>query len=363
MKKILAIMLVMMMALSMTGCSSLFSDKSVVKFEEVYTHEDPKGLKYDERLVLINKDFGPVLEEVINSMAYPDMIKYDEQGNMVGMYDYDPETGLSAGWIDLSSGEYIAEETDLGMPDESLMVSFAGNVTLGGVVYGNQGKAVSAYLYAFLSSGEDQDAVKEAMESCYGLAMAAQSDKVLVCVQDEAGVESYFDELEMMYGETQSDRSASAYADNLKLDLGLRTYGVNPFKPTSEVKDPENVQFDAKQVLTSNGAYSFSDASFEKDMKVRTDVVYGYEGKAVTHDIYYEYNTKAAADKLMDNPNGNFFGTPERISDTVIKDSLDEQALRDLVASYIGYNVMKADTYDEYVANVEESYYLMRYEG
>lgn len=363
MKKVFVMLLVMMMALSMTGCSSLFSDKSVVKFEEIYTHEDPKGLKYDERQVLINKNFGGALEDMVNTMAYPDTMKYDEQGNMVGMYDYDPETGLAAGWMDLTTGEFVAEEVDLGKPDESMMVSLAGDVILSGVIYGNQGKAVSAYLYALLTTDEDKDVVMDTLANYYGLTMTEKSDKVLCCVQDEAAIEGRFEELAAMYGEVQTDKSATAYAENLKMELGLRNYGVNPFKPTSEAKDPTDIQFDTKQVLTSNGAYSFADASFEKDMKVRTDVIYGYEGKAVAHYIYYEYNTKAAADNLMEHAAGNFYDMPERISDTVIVDRTEGQAMRDLIATYIGYNVMKEDTFEAYVTNVEDSYYLMPYEG
>lgn len=361
MKKFLAVVLIIMMMLTMTGCSSLFSDTSIVKFEDMYTHKDPQGVSYTERLALINKNFGPTLEEMVDTMAYPDTMKYDEDGNVVGLYIYDPESGMASGWMDLTTGEVVEEEVELGKPDETLMLNLAGTVTLGSVIYGKDDQTVYAYLYAFLSDAADQQHVKESMENVYGLTMEAEGDKVLVSKRDAAAVDEVFQMMESMYGEAQTDRSASAYANNLKLEMGLRTYGVNPFKPTSEAKDPEGLQYDTKQVLTSNGTYSFMDESLEKDMKVRTDVIYGYQGKAVAHYIYYEYNTKAAVDKLLENVEGNFYAEPERLSDTVVLDKQEGQALTDIIAQYIGYNVMEDDSFDSYVANVEDSYFMMPY--
>ncbi len=361
MKKVLAMVLVLALALCMTGCSSLFSDNSIVKFEELYTHKDPAGLAYDSRQVLINKNFGTQLAEMVSAMAYPDTMKYDEQGNMVGMYEYDETTGMASGWYDLATGEFVAEETELGKPDESMMLNLAGTVTLGAVIYGKEDKCVAAYLYAFLADKADKDAVLANMPMYYGLNLEAESDTVLVCKMDEAAVDAKFDEYAALYGQPVTDRSANALVDTLKLELGLRNYGVNPFKPTSAAKDPEGLEFDTKQVLTSNGTYSFVDQSLEKDMKVRTDVIYGFQGKAVAHYTYYEYNTKEAADKLMANAEGNMFTTPQRLSDTVVMDYQDSKALEETIALYIGYNVMSDDSYESYVTNVEESFFMMRY--
>lgn len=361
MKKFLAVVMVVAMALCMTGCSSLFSDNSIVKFEEMYTHKDPQGLAYTERQALINKNFGGLLADMVSAMAYPDTMKYDDQGNMVGMYEYDEATGMASGWYDLATGEFVAEETELGKPDESLMLNLAGTVTLGAVVYGKDDKCVSAYLYAFLSDAADKEAVLANMPLYCGVTLEAESDKVLVCKMDEAAVNAKFDEYAALYGQPVTDRSAAAYVNNLKIELGLRTYGVNPFKPTSAMKDPEGLQFDTKQVLTSNGTYSFVDESLEKDMKVRTDVIYGYQGKAVAHYTYYEYNTKDAADKLVANADGVMYTTPERLSDTVVMDYQDTKALEETIALYIGYNVMSDDSYESYVTNVEESFFMMRY--
>lgn len=363
MKKVFAVMMVLAMALCMIGCSSLFSDNSIVKFDEVYTHKDPQGLSYTERMALMNKNFGSQLVEMVNAMAYPDTMKYDGQGNMVGMYEYDENTGMASGWYDLSTGAFVAEEIELGKPDESLMLKLNGTVTLCAVVYGKDDKCVGAYVYTFLSDKADKDAVLTNMSMFYGMNLEAESDTMLACKMDEAAVNDKFEEYASLYGEPMTDRSAAAYADTLKIELGLRNYGVNPFKPTTAMKDPEGLQYDTKQVLTSNGTYSFVDESLEKDMKVRTDVIYGYQGKAVAHYTYYEYNTKEAADKLVANATGNMFSTPERVSDTVVMDFQDSKALEENIALYIGYNVMTDDSYDSYVTNVEDSYFLMRYEN
>lgn len=362
MKKVLALLLTLVMTLSLTACS-LFSDTSIVKFEAFYTHKDPTGLTYTERTALINKSFAATLMETVNAMAYPDTMKYDDEGNIIGMYDYDAETGKASGWMELATGEYIAEEADLGLPDERLMIRLAGDVVLGGVVYGNGSKTVCAYVYAFLTDAADADAVSNSLADVYGLEMTAEKDTVLVCRQDEVAVEAKFAEYEALYGMALSAHDAAAYADMLQLELGLRFYGVNPFKPTGEVKDPTDIQYDTKQVLTSNGAYSFVEESLEKGMSVRTDVIYGYQGKAVAHYIYYEYSAKENADKLMENSSGNFFSTPERLSDTVVMDHLTGQELQDTIAAYIGYQVMEDDSFDSYVTNVEESYFMMRYDN
>lgn len=360
MKKFFAIILAATLLFCAAGCS-LFSDDSTVQFEELYTHKDPDGLKYDERKVLINKDFGTLAEEIVSSAAYPDTFVYGDDGIPVGSYDYDPATGLATGWIEYATGEFHEDAQDLGMPDEDLMITFSGNITLGAVIYGNEGTTVASYLYAFLSDTSDKDAVVTVLSENYGFEMTSESDTVLCCAQVEASVSAQFEFWQEQYGQIQSDRSASGYAENLKMELGLKNYGVNPYKPCSEAKDPEDVEFDEKRVLTSSGAYSFVDESFEKDMVGRTDVVYGLEGKAVAHVIYYEYKTKDAADKLMAST-GNSFGTLERVSDTIVKDGVKGQELKDIINSYIGYSVLTDDSFEGYATNVEDSYLMMVYE-
>lgn len=361
MKKIFAIILAAAMLMSLAACN-LFADDAVVQFEDLYTHNDPKDLTYDEREVLINKDFGASLEETVNAMAYPDTMKYDDAGNIVGIYDYDPETGLASGYMDVATGEFVEEAADLGKPDETLMIHLKGDVVLGAVVYGNENKAVAAYLYALLTDGADKQIVKEHLESYYGVATDEESEKVLVCKQDEAAIDARFQLWEDTYGQPQSDKSAAGYAENLKLELGLKNYGVNPYKPCDGIVDPEDIEFDEKVILTSSGAYSFADASLETDLVVRTDVVYAKEGKVVAHYTYYEYKDKAGADKLMDVAKDNFNGPANRISDTVVQDQLVGSSLQELINAYIGYSILEDDSLQAYVKNLEGTYFAMIYE-
>ena len=154
---VLALALVLVLPLG--GCS-LFSSDSVLKLGD-YSYSDPKGLKYDNRVVLCNDDFGESLEESYNALSYPDTLVYDEEGNIIGMYDYDPETGLASAWTDLSSGTYTVyeagEEVDLGKPDESMMIDLDGDVTMYCVVYDKDSVANDAWMYLMLEEGEDKD--------------------------------------------------------------------------------------------------------------------------------------------------------------------------------------------------------------
>ena len=109
------------MILGLAGCG-LFSSDNVVKLGD-YTHEDPKDLKYDQRIVLKGNNFGTILESMASAAAYPDTTVYDEAGNPVGVYDYDETTGLAKGWMNMADGSFTAfeegEEVDLGKPDFS----------------------------------------------------------------------------------------------------------------------------------------------------------------------------------------------------------------------------------------------------
>ena len=94
MKKVISTVLTLALLLSLAGCG-LFSDHSIVKLGEDYTHKDPKNLSYDQRVVLRGENFQDNLEEMVNSAAYPDTMVYDDDGNIIGMYTYDAETGLA----------------------------------------------------------------------------------------------------------------------------------------------------------------------------------------------------------------------------------------------------------------------------
>ena len=94
MKKFFSAILTLALLASLAGCS-LFADDSSVKLGDSYTHKDPKDLRYDTRIVLQAAHFNVHLEDFMNAAAYPDTRMYDDSGNMIGIYDYNEETGRS----------------------------------------------------------------------------------------------------------------------------------------------------------------------------------------------------------------------------------------------------------------------------
>ncbi len=358
-KKVISVALTLAVLLSLAGCG-LFSDNSVVKLGEDYTHKDPKNLSYDQRVVLRGEEFQDTLEEIANSAAYPDTMMYDDDGNVIGMYDYDEETGLASGWTDLSDGTYTefpaGEEVDLGKPDASQMIEIPGTVTLYFVVYGNKGSAEAAYGYAMLSDASAKEQVEELMEAYYGLTFSEESDTVLTTQQDQAAIDAAFADMES-YGMTIDTKDAEAYADILKQTYGVRTYGgVNPYQPYADHKDPEDLDYDQKVVLTGNGAAAVQE-QYADDVSSLTTFVYGKNGEVVADYTYIECPSKEAADELESDMTNMI-----RVSDTVLEQVLTGSELTNTVNAYIGYNVLKDNSVDEYVRMIEETYFSEIYE-
>ncbi len=353
MKKICSLALVLALLLSAAGCG-LFSSASSVKLGN-YTHNDPKDLTYDQRIVLKNTDFGSYLEENLNVAAYPDTMVYDEEGNMIGLYDYDEETGLAAGWLSMADGSYTAfekgEEVDLGKPDPSLMVSIPGDVSLYWVVYGSKDAAKAAYLYLFLTDASAKQTVADAMEEFYGLILKEESDTVLTFVQDQDLIDTEFTLWES-YGTPVEVKDAAAYATILKQNYSVREdSGSNPYKPYEGHSDPTDIDFDEKVVLTGSGEAAV-DEQYAKDITCMTDILYGKDGDMVAHYTYFECPSKEAADDLA-----TYFTEASRISDTVLQFSYTGQELQDMLSVYMGYNVLKDASVKEYIRMIEETYY------
>lgn len=356
MKKLVFLLLALVLLVSLVGCG-LFSDNSVVKLGESYTHTDPKGLKYDERIVLKQTDVAGDLEEYANAALYPDTIVYDDAGEIVGMYDYDEETGLAGGWTDFSTGEYIAfeegQEVDLGKVDPSQLLTVPGEVTAYFVVYGNEGEAECAYLYLLLTDASAAEIVKPYAEELYGTALTAESDTVLKGVQDKAYIDAQFADAES-YGETFESKNGAAYAELLKQYYRVREDGgVSPYKPYADHADPEGLDFDERVVLAGSGKASVEE-KFEKDVSAQTDYVYGKGGEAVACYSYIECPSKEAADELIDN---DCFPTAERVSDTVLRIVSEGDEFQALLSTYIGYNVLKDRSVSEYVRMIEETFF------
>ena len=357
MKKCLSLALVLALVMSFAGCS-LFNNSAAVKFDDTHTHSDPKGLTYDERLVLKNDKFGENLQEAVNSAAYPDNVVYDEKGNMIGMYDYDPETGLAAGWTKMDDGSYTAfekgKEKNLGKPDASKMIEIPGTVTMGCVVYGNKQSAVSAYIYLFLSDASAKKLVTDNMKSVFDLTLTEDSDTVLKCVQDADAIAQQFTQMEQQ-GETIKTKDAATYADILQQTYGVKKYtGENPYKPYAGHKDPTDIEFDQRVVLTGDGQAAVQE-EYSGDISSMTDYLYGLKGDMVAQYSYYETPSKESADKLME---AKAFGNNMvRESDTVIKVVNTGKDLQDLLNTYKGYSVIKDNSVKEYTRMIEETFF------
>ncbi len=357
MKKVISIAIALVMVMSFAGCS-LFSDSTLVKFDDTHTHHDPADLTYDSRIVLKNDSFGDLVEDYVNSAAYPDQMIFDEEGNMIGMYDYDAETGLAMGWTSLSDGKYTAyeegKEVDLGKPDESKMIDIPGEVTLGCVVYGNEEKTVANYMYLFLTDDSAKDVVKEKVSETFGVDFEEGEDGILKCVQDAEAIEAEFQaSIEMGY--TVMTKNADAYAEILVSTYNARVYtGENPYKPFEDYEDPSDIEFDEKVVLVGAGDYAVAE-EYVAGLSSMTDVLYGKDGKMVCHYTFYICTDKDAADKL-ENYLGEF-SEVIRTSDTVVQTALSGSALEDLIISYKGYSVLNDDTVKDYTRMIEESFF------
>lgn len=363
-KLIMMITLMVAVAFACTGCS-LFSDASIVKFGDTYTHKDPKDLTYDERIVLQGEGFESTIESIANLDAYPDTMVYDDDGNVIGMYDYDEETGMAYGWNNIEDGTYTAfdegDEVNFGKPDASKMIKIPGTVTLGFVVYGNKGTAVSAYMYVFLSDASAKDSVISAMSDAFGMTMTAESDTVLSFVQDQAYIDDQFKQ-EEDYGYTVDTKDAAAYAEILKMTYGVSEYGgENPYRPYADHQDPEDVDFDKRVVLTGNGS-AIVPEEYADNVASMTEYVYGKDGDVVADYTYIECVSEDAADKLMDAKDECLPDTAERVSDTAIAIVTKGQDMVDLVTTYKGYNVLKDASLDGYVKMLKETYFTTIYE-
>lgn len=355
MKKFVSLLMAAAMLLCITGCS-LFSKADLVKLGD-YEHIDPDGLSYDTRTVLKGEGFGADLAEYASSEAYPDNMMYDESGNPIGMYDYDPETGLAKGWTSLADGNYAAfdagKEVDLGKPDETKIVTIAGDVTLYFVVYGKDGTPVESDAYLMLSDASAKDTVISAMKSVFGMEFAAESDTVLKCVADKDAVAA-----EMANAGITDAVTVEAYIDYLVGAYGVREdIGENPYKPYAGHKDPTDIEYDQKVVLTGSGQAAVEE-QFADCVASQTDILYGKDGDMVAHYFYLEGVDKASTDKLAE-----IYTTAERVSDTVILIAETGADMTSVLDAYMGYNVIKDHSVAEYTRMIEETYFAIVYEG
>ena len=352
MKKLVSLVLAVAVMLSLAGCG-LFSKADTVKLGD-YTHNDPSGLSYDTRLVLKNEAFGEDLASRASEAAYPDTMMLDDNGMPIGVYDYDETTGLAKGWMSMADGSYTAfeegKEVDLGMPDESKMVSYKGDVSMYFVVYGNKDKAVEADMYLFLGDKEDKQPVMDAMKEFYGVELTAESDTVLKTVIDADAIAAEF-KAQADQGFPASSEDAESYASILNLNYGVKAEaGPNPYKPYAEHKDPSDLEFDQTVVMTGSGKAALEAKDADKIVS-QTDYLYGKDGKMVAQYTYYEFASKDAADELSSQ-----FMNAQRVSDTVILVVTSGQDLQASIQSLTGFGMIKDDSVEEYAHFIEENF-------
>ncbi len=358
MKKALSLVFAAVMLLSLAGCS-LFSSKSVVKLGD-YTHRDPIGVFYDKRIVLKGARFGNTLEQYYNEDAYPDTTVYDDDGNPIGMYDYDAETGKASGWTSITDGTHTdfeaGKEVDLGKPDQSKMISIPGDVTLYFVLYGDVDMAVHSFMYIIMSDASAKETVVKALDEVYGVELDEKSDTILYAEQDMEAIESDIKTAKEDGFESDSE-GIDVFAEVLEQYYGVHEYkGEQAYKPYAKREDPKEVSFDAFVVLAGPGDQAVTE-DYIDCVTSMTAILYAKDGNVVGQRIYYECPSKDAADKLMSGAD-DFIFNATRESDTVILGEVIGKEMDDLVTAYMGYNVLKDQSIGEYTRMVEETYFL-----
>lgn len=357
MKRIFSITLVLAMILSLASCG-LFSNDSVVKLGD-YTHNDPKDLKYDKRVVLKGENFGENLASNMSQEAYPDTMVYDKSGNPIGMYEYDESTGLATGWTKFGDNSHIdfekGKEVNLGKPDESKMVKFSDAVALYAVAYGNEDKPVSTYYYIFLKNKADKDTVKSGMENIYGLKFTEENDTVLTAVQDEKAINEVIKQIAEASGESSAeDINFDSYVNSLVNDYQIKKESNAAIKPFAGYTDPTDFEYDKKVVLAGSAEYAV-DENLISDVTSLTSVIYGKDGNVVANFNYYECPSKESADKIAESLKS---ANPKHISDTVICISYTGKEMQNELKKYMGYKIIKDTSIDEYIRMNEDTFLI-----
>lgn len=219
MKRFIAIALLLALTLTLAACGG------ETGYHEHFTHETPEEMVGNDKILLERADFDEYIEGILNVQAYPDLLIFDDAGyEVVGMYIYDPETGLATGWTDLTTGEknmYKAgDEVDLGKPDPKKMVDFKGTVKVGAVVYHKDGLVTGAELDFFLSDAEDASLLKRYLETYRGETLEEVNSNLYRIVKDQKAVDDDFAE-ESAAGANFFNMTAENYVSILKLNYGV----------------------------------------------------------------------------------------------------------------------------------------------
>ena len=221
MKKIISILLILTLALSLAAC-----DNGSTGYGDHFTHETPDEMAGHTKTLLERTDFDEYIERVLNVHAYPDILMYSQDGTeVIGMYIYDPETGLATGWTNLTTGQQTmyeaGQEVNLGKPDPEKTVEL-GAIKLGIAVYEKDDKVTGAEFYFYLENAQDAATLKSFLLNNYYESLTQESDTVYKIIKDADAVMNDFAKEEKIGGAFFS-KNAVEYISVLQIN-----YGVTP---------------------------------------------------------------------------------------------------------------------------------------
>ena len=221
MKRIIAILLALTLALSFAACGQEGTSAGTTP-----THATPADKLGHTKYTLERGDFDQYIESIMNIQAYPDLLMYSADGTeLIGMYIYDAESGLATGWTNLTTGEQTmyeaGKEVNLGKPDAAKMVDLD-TIQLSITVYEKDEKVTGAELYFYLNDAKDGAALLDFMRKYFSEPLVQESETVYKVIKDEAAVEADFAEEERA-GNAFFSKNAAEYITVLQLN-----YGVTP---------------------------------------------------------------------------------------------------------------------------------------
>lgn len=220
MKKIIAALL----ALTLMLCFAACQQQEGTSFDDHFDSSTPSEMADHTKILLERTDFDQYIENILNIQAYPDILMYNSDGSaLVGMYIYDPETGLATGWTDLTTGEKhtfeAGKEVNLGKPDPEALVQLD-TIKLGITIYEKDNKVTGAEMFFFLNDAKDGQVLMDFMRQHFSEPLVKENDTLYKVTKDENAVLADFAREEKA-GNAFFSKNAAEYVTVLKLNYGV----------------------------------------------------------------------------------------------------------------------------------------------